>query len=33
MLLEWIDPTNRHLHVAETNLDYSDEDAAIGFVE
>ena len=27
ILLEWIDPTNRHLHVAETDLDYTDEDA------
>ena len=27
ILLEWIDPTNRHLHVAETELDYTDADA------
>jgi len=27
MLLEWIDPRNRHLHTAEGDLDYSDEDA------
>ena len=28
ILLEWIDPTNYHLHESETRLDYSDEDAA-----
>jgi len=27
ILLEFIDPTNRHLHLAEKNISYSDEDA------
>jgi hypothetical protein len=27
MLLEWIDPRNRHLHTTELDTDYSDEDA------
>ena len=26
ILLEWIDPANRHLHVAETGLEYDEED-------
>jgi hypothetical protein len=29
ILLEFIDPNNRYLHVAETHLDYSDEDALL----
>ena len=29
ILLEFIDPTNRHLHIAETDLDYTDEDAQL----
>jgi hypothetical protein len=28
MLLEWIDPANRHLHTAEVDADYSDADVA-----